>query len=500
MSTKKKLSLTTGTSLLFQLLSLCTGFILPKLILLNYGTKVNGLVVSITQFLSLISFLDMGVGQVVQSNLYQPLAEKNYSQVSDILVSAKKFFQTLAKVFLIYVIGLSLSYYFIIDNQFDFWYVSSLVIILSINSFAQYYFGIPYQLLLNSDQKGYVQCSIQIITLILNLGVSIILLQLGQPIHLVKASTSAIYLIRPFVLYLYVKKTYTEINLKKKIDYEPINQKWNGFAQHIASVVLNNTDSVILTLFSTLESVSIYSVYNMVISGVKNLFTSLMTGIQPVLGEMWAKKEIKKLKDFFGLIEWLIHTGTIIVFGCTCLLIIPFVKVYTEGISDANYININFAIILTVAHAIHCLRLPYNLMILACGHFKQTQSCYFIAAIINVITSIIGVYLFGLMGVAIGTLVAMLYQTVWLILYNKNNLLKWDIKIVLKQIMVDVLIVLSAVVVTNDFVNYEVQNYFEWFCMAIICVFIWLMVSLVINIVFNKQYVTNMNKVFKKNK
>ena len=49
-------------------------------------------------------------------------------------------------------------------------------------------------------------------------------------------------------------------------------------------------------------------------------------------------------------------------------------QVYTAGINDANYIQPLFAVLLVLANAVHCLRMPYNLMILAGGHYKQTQN------------------------------------------------------------------------------------------------------------------------------
>lgn len=50
-----------------QIVVLICGFVLPRLILVYYGSNTNGLVSSITQFLNLISFLELGVGVVVQS-------------------------------------------------------------------------------------------------------------------------------------------------------------------------------------------------------------------------------------------------------------------------------------------------------------------------------------------------------------------------------------------------------------------------------------------------
>lgn len=67
---KKLLAKNTTASLISQITALVCGFILPRLFLQYFGSEVNGLVNSITQFLSVISFLELGVGAVVQSSLY----------------------------------------------------------------------------------------------------------------------------------------------------------------------------------------------------------------------------------------------------------------------------------------------------------------------------------------------------------------------------------------------------------------------------------------------
>lgn len=73
---KKKLLYNTITSFANQFITIICGFILPRLLLTTYGSEVNGLVSSITQFLSVISFMQLGVGAVIQSTLYEPLAKK----------------------------------------------------------------------------------------------------------------------------------------------------------------------------------------------------------------------------------------------------------------------------------------------------------------------------------------------------------------------------------------------------------------------------------------
>ena len=66
----KKLIKNTYTAIIYQVATLICGFILPRLILGNFGSEVNGLVNSITQFLQVIQFLELGVGAVVRTSLY----------------------------------------------------------------------------------------------------------------------------------------------------------------------------------------------------------------------------------------------------------------------------------------------------------------------------------------------------------------------------------------------------------------------------------------------
>ena len=484
---KKKLIYNTVSSLVFQVTTIICGFILPRLILNAFGSNVNGLVNSITQFLGIISFLELGVGAVVQSALYKPLAENKQDDVSKIISSANKFFRRLAQILTVYVIVLVIFYPLFAAKEYGFWYTATLIVAISISSFAQYYFGIVNRLLLTADQRGYVQYTAQTIAVVGNTVACYILIMLGCGIQVVKLTTSIIYLIQPFAIYLYVRKHY-QINTKIKYDKEPIPQKWNGIAQHVAAVILDGTDTVVLTLFATLSDVSIYSVYFLVVKGVKQLFMSMTNGITSLIGELWARQELTELKKTFGWTEWVIHTGTTFVFGVTAVLIVPFVRVYTLGIDDANYIQPLFAALIVAANAAHCLRLPYNIMILAAGHYKQTQNNYIIAAVINIVVSVFAVKTWGLIGVAIGTLLAMGYQTVWMAWYDSKNLIQWPFANFLKQITVDIITVILCSIVSRVFTMMTI-SYFGWIINAIEVAVVWLVIMVIINLIFYRDKV-----------
>lgn len=95
MKTKKNI-VNISLPIVQQIVSVLCGLVLPRLIINVYGSQINGLLSSITQFLSFISFMQLGVGAVAQAAWYKPLYEKDTVKVSQIYVSAEKFFRTIA--------------------------------------------------------------------------------------------------------------------------------------------------------------------------------------------------------------------------------------------------------------------------------------------------------------------------------------------------------------------------------------------------------------------
>ena len=64
------------SSLFLQIVVLLYGFIIPSLIIRNYGSETNGLISSITQFLAYISLLELGIGPIIKNLLYAPIIKK----------------------------------------------------------------------------------------------------------------------------------------------------------------------------------------------------------------------------------------------------------------------------------------------------------------------------------------------------------------------------------------------------------------------------------------
>ena len=86
------------SSVLLQLCTIVSGFIVPKIVLSTFGSDVNGLISSLNQLLCYITLLEGGVTSVISASLYKPLATKDMDKTNSVLVTAKKFYQKIGAI------------------------------------------------------------------------------------------------------------------------------------------------------------------------------------------------------------------------------------------------------------------------------------------------------------------------------------------------------------------------------------------------------------------
>ena len=70
------------SSFALQIATIISGFIIPKLILMTFGSEVNGLIASFNQFFGYITLVEGGLTSVVMAKLYKPLVNKDIKKTS----------------------------------------------------------------------------------------------------------------------------------------------------------------------------------------------------------------------------------------------------------------------------------------------------------------------------------------------------------------------------------------------------------------------------------
>lgn len=465
-----------------EFVTILSGFIIPRMIIGTFGSDVNGLTGSITSFIGYITLLQSGVGSVAKAAMYKPLAENDGYKLNVIVNTVERFFRKIAYITVIYIGFLMVVFPVVISKQYDFWYSASLVGILGVNIAAQYFFGITYQMLLEADQKSYVYSIIQIFTVIINTILTVLFIKAGFSIQIVKLGSAFIFVLRPLILSLYAKRKY-KITNSRDYDDSLIKQRWDGFIQAIAYFIHSKTDVFVLTILSTFVNVSIYSVYALVTTGLASIIKTIDKAVGAAIGNIIACNEKDNLMKTFTSYNMIVHIISTAIFSTASITIFKFVEIYIGSRSNDNYIQYAFGFIILAAEYLYCLRLPYNSVIYAAGKFKETRASAALEAAINIVISVILVHRFGLIGVAIGTLVAMIYRTISFVLYLRKEILNFSAILQVKRYAIS-LIAYSISIILLRHVDIVTSNYFSWSAYALLILISCSVITVVFNYLF----------------
>ena len=400
------------SGIILQVLNIFSAFIIPKIILSYFGSEVNGLGGSLNQFLGYASLLEGGVTGVLIASLYKPLRNGDNQRLSSIVKTAKRFYFKISLMILIYSVVISIAYPFIFSVSFPKSYVITLSLLLALNNLIQYSTVLTFKSIITADGKIYVVSLTQCLITILNIIFAFVTVIVYPSIHLLKLFSALLMIIQPLVFRYYVNKHYS---ISKDADYNDdfLKNRWNGFSINVATFIHFSTDITILTIFTDLYVVSIYNVYSLVVSGVEAIVSTLCTSITPVIGRTYASGDIEKTSEKFDAFESLNFFVLFVLFSCTLVLITPFVMIYTKNITDTNYYQPLFGMLLVISKIVYLIKVPHFELACAANLFKEMTIQAFIEALINIVVSVILVSKFGLIGVAIGTICAMTFRMIY---------------------------------------------------------------------------------------
>ncbi len=483
----KRASLNIIFLLMYEVAVFICNMILPKMIISTYGSEYNGLISSVTQFLNFVSILRLGVAGATRVGLYKSLADDDIAETSAILKATQNYMRKIGYVILIYVAVLAVAFPLGINNSFGFWDTAILVIAIGLGTFAQYFYGITYRTLLQADQKLYINNIVQTITVVLNTVISAVLIINGFSIQVVKMCTAFLYILSPMILNRYVIWSYG-IDTKCAPDDSALKKKGDAMGHSIANIVHENTDVIVLTLFTSLSTVSVYTVYNLVMSGIKQIMNVFTTGLEAVFGSMWAKGEDDKLRRNLSYFEYMISVFIIIVFSVTIILIIPFVRLYTKGVTDVEYIVPVYALIIIIAQMFYCFRMPYLTVVQATGHYKETKHGAYFEAALNLGVSLIMVQFCGMIGTALGTLLANLFRTIQYSLYVSNHLVvRKKTTILYRLVWIGLNVIISCMVCTFIGRNINIDSWVSWVGCGVLYVLVAVCVCVISSAIFYRE-------------
>lgn len=408
--------------LLGNVLTTFVAILIPRLFIVNYGSEVNGLMSSIRQIFVYLALMEAGVGDASVIALYGPVGRKDHQASNEILAATHYYYRKIGIAYAGCVVVLSLVYPLLLDTAIPHEVCCLVILLQGSGSVISYLFQGKYNMLLRVDNRNYVTTNLGTITTVLTDVCRIVLLMMGKSIVAVQATYLVFNLIRMLYIEWYMRRNYAWIDLTVKPNFHAVSQKSAVLIHQVSSLVFSHTDVLILTFVCGLKTVSIYSMYATIYGMVSNMIGIFSSSVQSVLGQAYNnnRERFIKLQDAF---ETYFLALVFALFAVASVFILPFIKLYTEG-ADINYIDWKLPVLFGAYQLLSYGRIPSHNPVGFAGKFKETQWRAWLETGINLVVSFVCVFRFGIYGVLIGTIAALLYRANDIIIFANKNVLK----------------------------------------------------------------------------
>ena len=476
----------------YQSVTVVVGFIVPKLLLSTYGAEIHGYTSTVTTIMSYIALLNAGLSSAAVQSLYAPLAKRNQKQISASLKAIDQMYMKTGFLYIIAVVCCAAVLPFIIKSGISQVQIFGLMLVMGASNTMECFIYSKYRVLLQADQKLYVVTIGDIAALVVRCILQVILINHKASILLVQLVPLCMVFLRMFIVASYCRKFYI-LDRNVKPDYSAVSNRKPAFVHQIASLVVNNTDTIILTILSSLTQVSIYSVYNLVCAHINSLISYVFQhSVVASFGHLYSDSKREHLNSVFRTYEYIYMMVISIVFSATAVLLYPFVDLYTNAMKEIQYANFVYTCLFVCVGLANNIRIPCLMLINATGMFKETQRQAILEAVLNITISLCLVKKMGISGLLIGTLVSFLYRTTDIILFSSKNILKESSAISLRRSLRTLVVILITYFLCSKIINISmICSWNKWILTGIISTCIASITTCILNYVFERKEFIN---------
>lgn len=376
-----------------------------KIILQNYGGELNGIVQVAIQMSTYLILIESGMTAAYQYNMYSKILNNDIYELSRLYNGLVINMQKIAKKMFFICMIVPFIYAFLINRtNVTYWYAVLILIVMGIRFVIPYIFVVPQMGILAAAEKQYIVDIVQLFMNILAIIAEIIGIYVFQlPLYIV-LSFYIFCILLTMPIYNYLIKKYISLNIDNKInpDMSPIKMTNDIIVHQVSSLIFLNTDNIILSIFKSLDSVTVYSAFNTLISYPVQLINKIISGLRASVAIKIQQKDKRSFTIYNEIFSVESFCSSIVIpifiIMSNKFIIIWIGSEYTLKLSSITL----FALII-----LNRMITPVILAVRdAAGLYKESKKYTIIQALTNVILSLLFVKKMGIFGILFGTVIS----------------------------------------------------------------------------------------------
>lgn len=372
-----------------------------------------------TNILSMLSFVELGIGPAITFSLYKPLAENNIEQVKSLMYLFKNAYRIIGAFILIVGVLFTPFYPFFIKDVTGVTNLDLIYILYVANTGISYFFSYKATLII-ADQNQYIR----------NFGhySFLIITNIAQIIVLICTQNYILFLtIQVFFtffenlilssiadrMYPYLKDR--NVQKLKKVDLEPIIRNIKAMVLHkVGSIVVSSTDNLLISKFLGLAVSGSYANYSLILNALNTILAKVFDAVVASVGNLNASENVEGLQKVYSRLYFL----NFWLYGFCSISLFCLVQPFIEVAFGKRYLLDPLTVIaLVVSFYATGMRHAPNVVRSAAGLYYKDWPKPIFESIVNFVASIAFLKMWGTAGVFLGTIASTVLVCAWVEAY-----------------------------------------------------------------------------------
>ena len=498
MSEKRRILLNTLTSVVSQAVIIVFGLIVPRIVLLFYGSDVNGLTSTITQIFSYLALLEAGISVAARNSLFKPIKENDRNEISRVVSLAKRYYEKVTVFYIISIFVIASIAPLILKTSVDYLTIFAYIVFQGLSNAVLFFFVQKWNAVLSAYGKNYIINTVTVLCKTLAYAIYIVLISLRVNIAFVQLGFLVVSLSQLLVFYLYMRTHYGWINYHAFKKGDSLKDKNEYLISEVAWTIFSSTDMIILSIFVSTSIASVYSIYNLVFLALSNILNSIFTALVYRLGAEYHKgiERYSKLHDNYISV----FHGAMTAFMCVCFALVnSFVALYTKGVDDVQYVYPQLPLLFCLVQIISWSRYVPGSLVGISGRQKDTIFVNVLEAALNVGLSLVLVFFFGIVGVLIATVVVIPIKVFYCIFIADIKVMKRSMFKTLRIILPNFILFALTAAIFSLF-PIAASSYIELILLAAVMLLGFAAVVFALSLLTNSHLRTRICTLFKREK
>lgn len=403
---KRKSLINVVVAVFFKIILLVLTLFTRRFLIKYVGNEANGIFSLYTSIIGFLAIADLGIGTAITFSMYKPIVDGDKYKISALYKLFIKVYKIIGLIIL--VTGLcvlpALPYLAKDYNaNFNLYYT----FLLMLSSIVISYLYSAKSSLINAYKNNYVTTAFHSIALIIEGILQLVLLYLYQSFELYLICKIISTCIEWLLTSIYFRKHHKHaLDMSAKLDdvtKKGVMQKTKAMFMHKIGILLVNTsDSIIISAFISVVILGKYSNYTTIVTAMNGVISLVFTPLTSIIGHLCVgdnnKLKLKYFNFFYG-VNFII--GIVFYLGYYAVIDDVITICFGQGLELSKDISI----VITINYFIQFMRQSVLTFRDATGTFYNDRYKPLVEGALNIILSISLVYVCGITGVIIATII-----------------------------------------------------------------------------------------------